>query len=116
MKLVSLKLDPKDAAEEVSCDPKPSDAPMYPYGTCLYLDEDEQKKLGIKDMPDVGTEFPIEAVVVVVGTSERQTQGGTRKTLDLQIVKLGIGIEEEPQTMEDKAAAQLYGNKAKAKA
>lgn len=108
MKLVDLKLSKADAKDEAGCAPS-SDKPLYPYGTTLYLDEDEQKKLGIKDMPDVGTEFPIEALVVVVGTSERQTQDGTRKTLDLQITKLGIGIEEEPTTPEGKAAAKLYG-------
>jgi hypothetical protein len=39
-------------------------------------DEDEQKKLGIKEMPAVGSEFPIQGVVKVIGTSERETQGG----------------------------------------
>lgn len=108
MKMVSLKLSAKDAKEEIGCAPTPADAPAYPYGTRLYLDEDEQKKLGIVDMPDVGTEFPMEAVVCVVGTSERQTQGGTMKTLDLQIVKMGIGIEGDDPALKSSAAGKLY--------
>lgn len=108
MKLVSLELSPKDAKEEVGCMPD-ADAPKFPYGTSLYLDEDEQAKLGLTEMPDVGTEFPMEAVVRVTGTSQRETQSGTRKTLDLQIVKMGIGIEAEPEGAMGKAAATLYG-------
>src|SRR4051812_38979480 len=102
MKLVSLELSAADAKEEGGCDPTPADLPKYPYGTCLYLDEDEQAKLGIKEMPDVGTEFPIEGVVKVVGTSQRETQGGVRKTLDLQITKMGLGITDK--TPMDRAA------------
>lgn len=111
MKLVSLKLDPADAKEEAGCVPE-CDPPLYPYGTCLYLDEDEQVRLGIKEMPGVGTEFPIEGVVIVTGTSERQMQDGkTRKTLDLQITSMGLGITEEPDTTMGKAAQTLYGKK-----
>lgn len=105
MKLVSLKMDPAEAKEEAGCAPS-CDPPLYPYGTSLYLDETEQKKLGILEMPAVGTEFPLEAVVTVIGTSERQTQDGTRKTLDLQITKMGLGIQGESAM--DRAAKKLY--------
>lgn len=107
MKLVNLAMKPSEAKEEAGCAPV-CDPPKYPYGTCLYLCEDELKKLGIKEMPAVGTEIPIQAVAKVVGTSERETQEGSRKTLDLQITKMGFGIEEEPTTTMGKAAKKLY--------
>lgn len=107
MELVSLKLDPKDAKEEAGCAPT-CDAPLYPYGTCLYLDEDEQKKLGITEMPDVGVEMPVTAVVKVIGTSQRETQDGVRKTLDLQITSMAIGAEEEDKEVQSAAARKLY--------
>lgn len=110
MKLVSLKLDPKEAKEEAGCAPT-CDPPLYPYGTCLYLCEEELKKLGIKGMPTVGTEFPMQALVKVVGTNERETQDGKRQTLDLQLISMGLGIEEEDTSKFGKAAAAMYPKK-----
>jgi hypothetical protein len=49
-------------------------------------------------------------VVKVIGTSERETQGGVRKTLDLQITKMGLGIEEPDTAPMGRAAQKLYGN------
>lgn len=106
MKMVSLKLTRKDAKEEVGI---PPDLPEYPWGTQLHLDEDEMKKLGLKEMPPVGTEYPIEAVCKVIGTSERETQDGKRATLDVQIIAMAIGDDEEPDTPQGKAAKTLYG-------
>jgi hypothetical protein len=107
MKLVSLQLTKKEAKDEATMVP---DEPRYPWGTSLHLDEDELKKLGIEEMPSVGTEFPITAVAKVTGTSERETQDGSRATLDLQIVKMALGDEDEEQSP---AAKKLYGDKEK---
>lgn len=110
MKLVSLAMSPEEAKDDAPCAaPDAGDAPKYPYGTCLYLDEDALKKLGIKEMPSVGTEIPVQALAKVTGTSERETQEGTRKTLDLQIVKMGFGSGEDAMT---RAARTLYPDKA----
>lgn len=108
-KMVSMELTPDEGKKEVSCDPCDVDKPKYPYGTCLYLCEDELKKLGIKDMPAVGVEIQIQAVAKVIGTSERETQQGSRKTLDLQITQLGLDAPEAPTTAMGKAAQKLYG-------
>lgn len=107
MKLVSLKLDPKEAKAEAGCAPT-CDAPLYPYGTCLYLDADEQKKLGIEEMPEVGAEMPITAVVKVIGTSSRETTEGVRKTLDLQITAMAIGPEPEDKEIQSSTARKMY--------
>lgn len=109
MKLVNLAMKPKETQAEAPCTPDPGDQPKYPYGTQLYLCEDELKKLGMKEMPTVGTEVPIMAVAKVVGTSERETQEGSRKTLDLQITSMGFDLPEEPTTAMGKAAKKLYG-------
>jgi hypothetical protein len=90
----------EEAKEEAPCVPDPGDAPRYPYGTSLYLRAEDAR---------VGTEFPIQGVVKVIGTSERETQGGKRKTLDLQITKMGLGIEEPDNSAMGRAAQKLYG-------
>lgn len=106
MKLVSLQLSKKEAKDDAPCAPS-EDLPRYPYGTQLYLCEEEMKKLGLTEMPAVGTEFPITAIVKVTGTSERETQEGSRKTLDVQITKMAVGDEEESSP----AAKKLYSGK-----
>lgn len=92
-------------------DPKPGEIekPIYPYGTCLYLEEDTLAALGIKEMPTVGTQIPIQAVAKVTGTSEREFEGGTRKTLDLQITSMAF----EPDAGEQ--VKKLYPSAADAK-
>jgi hypothetical protein len=103
-KMVSMQLSKKEAKEEAPC-ATPDDQPRYPYGTSLYLDEDSLKKLGMEEMPSVGTEFPLMAIAKVTGTSERETQDGSRKTLDLQITKMAIGSDDKPTGV----AKKLYG-------
>lgn len=102
-KLVSLKLTRKEAKDDSGI---PPELPEYPWGTQLHLDEDEQKKLGIKSMPSVGTEYPITAVCRVIGTSERETQDGKRSSLDVQIISMALGDEDEE--LDSPAAKKLY--------
>lgn len=98
-KMISLALDPKEAAEEAApASPAPaadSDLPLYPYGTRLSLDTETLEALGIKEMPKVGSVFPLSGTVEVVGTSVNERQGGVKYScLDLQITemaKLGGG-------------------------
>lgn len=95
MKMVSLAKLPDVAPK----DPKPGEIekPVYPYGTCLYLEEDVLAALGLDKMPSVGTEIPVTAIAKVTGTSEREFEGGTRKHLDLQITSMGFGTDAAEQ-------------------
>lgn len=106
MKLVSMELAPKEAEKE-TIEARETEKPKYPYGTCLYLDEEALAKLGIADLPDVGTELHIMAVGKVVGTSEREYEGGSHKTLDVQLTEMACeeagGGEED-----DSPAKKLY--------
>lgn len=93
-----------------------ADRPKFPYGTSLYLDDKALEKLGITEMPDVGTMLNIQAVGKVTGTSEREYEGGSHRTLDVQLVQMGCEEGEEPAEPEEKqtfgdAAKTLYGKK-----
>lgn len=107
MKMVSLEQSAEEAKED--CSPCEGDAPKYPWGTVLHLDEHALKRLGVKEMPAVGTVVPVTAIAVVTGTSEREHQGGKHQTLDLQITKMAFGEDEAPDTPLRRAAKKLYG-------
>lgn len=74
MALVSMKMDKEEAKE--STQPVESDAPKYPYGLELRLDDKALEKMGITKPPEVGASMTITAKVVVTSASSYQTQGG----------------------------------------
>lgn len=108
-KMVSMELKGDEGKTESACAPCEVERPKYPYGTSLYLDEVAMKKLGLKEMPSVGTEIPVIAIAKVTGTSEREYEDGKRQSLDLQLVKMGFDIPDEPESDMGKAAKKIYG-------
>lgn len=108
-KLVSMEIKKGEEKQEAACAPCEVERPKYPYGTSLYLDEVAMKKLGMKEMPSVGTEIPVIAIAKVTGTSEREYEDGKRQSLDLQITSMAFDLPEEPTTPMGKAAQKLYG-------
>lgn len=102
-------VDMKRSAAEVKAeyDPKPSDAPAYPWGTRLSLGNEEMKKLGIKGLT-AGQTLSLTAVVEVVGTSSHtEVDGDERHSCELQITKMALGLPNKPDDLADK----LYGGK-----
>jgi len=79
------EMSPMAVGEDESSEPK------YPYGLCLCLDEATLKKLGIKNMPEVGQVMMISAKVQVKSVGEYESMhGGARRNMDLQITDLEI--------------------------
>lgn len=110
-----MKLTPAEGAAETG-EALEMEKPEYPYGICLYLDEQALAKLGI-DLMDVGTKVSLSGMATVTGTSEREYQGGSHKTLDLQITDLGLEPGAEKSDGDDssvgagkmRAADVMYG-------
>lgn len=84
------------------------DEPMYPYGLCLHLGQDEMEKLGITALPAVGSEMTITAKVFVKGTSAYETQGGKDMSMDLQITDMEITPAQGKADNKERAT-MLYG-------
>lgn len=82
--------------------------PMYPYGLCIHLGQEQMEKLGMTTLPDVGAEMTITAKVFVKGTSAYETQGGKDMSMDLQITDMEIGSSEGKRTTDH--ANALYGD------
>jgi hypothetical protein len=82
--------------------------PMYPYGLCLHLSQDEMEKLGITALPAVGSEMTVTAKVFVKGTSAYETQGGKDMSMDLQITDMEISAAQGKADNTERAT-MLYG-------
>lgn len=117
MKVASLELTKAEAKKESGPGVSPdAEQPKYPWGTSMYLNDEALAKLGITEMPDVGTTLVIQAVAKVTGTSEREYEGGSHRTLDIQFVEMGCEEgEEAPEPEEGQtfsgAASKLYPKK-----
>lgn len=102
--MISMKLTKDEAAEYIGAAPSPEDAPAYPYGLCLYLDDETLKKLGYTDPPAVGTELMISAKVVVTSTGVSQQQDGDKEArAEMQITDMELSSAVRP-------AASMYEN------
>ena len=105
MKLVSMKID--RAAREAKYSEKSvaADAPAYPWGLSLTLDEEALDKLGI-ELPEVDEKVAVIAKATVTNVSSNSSAGGEkRRSVSLQITELCI----EPGASTKKAEEALYG-------
>lgn len=102
--MVSLKMDPKEAADMAQPSVEPQDAPLYPYGTRLCLDDETLLKLGFAELPPVGTVFKVQAVATVTSVRSDQRQGEIESGLDLQITDMSL----DAGSSDDERARKLY--------
>lgn len=108
-KLVSVKIS-KAEREKWAKGPSSiaTDAPLYPWGLSVTLDEDTLKKLGLKKaLPEVGATLMIVAKVEVTSSSINETTDGVNRSLGLQITDLCLEDEDGD------AAGALYGKEKK---
>lgn len=104
----NMKMSAKEAKEWTS--PTPADAPEYPYGLELSLDEESLAKLGISTPPAVGTQFTVIARCTVTSASQYQTQGGEPEGNSCwQITDMEVA---PASSLDERASSKLYGAKA----
>lgn len=92
VKLTSMKRSAEDKRQDMGS-PCPIDsiAPDYPWGLTLHLDQDELGKLGMKELPAVGTVFGLRAKVTVTSTRSSAVEGrDDENTVDLQITDMAV--------------------------
>lgn len=104
MALTSMKMDPKDAKAMV--EPVAGDVPQYPYGLMLDLDDKAMKRLGIADLPPIGTVMMMMASVTVTRTSAHETQDRDKEAcIGLQVTDMSLTAPQTNEAM----AKRLYG-------
>lgn len=98
--MISMKLSKEEAGKmSGAVEIKPGDGPAYPYGLCLYLDDETLKKLGFGDPPAVGSELMLVAKVTVTSTGVNQQQDGDKEArCDLQITDMELAGASRPAT------------------
>ena len=104
--LINMENTPAEAQQMTN--PTAADAPKYPWGLNICLNDDSLDKLGVKTLPAVGTEVTIVAKATVAATRESATEGGdAQASMDLQITDMQIdGLDKD---LLGRAAELLYG-------
>lgn len=88
---VSLALSKKEAKEVTSLMTSPSNAPRYEWGTRIELSTRSLEKLGVKDLPKVGSYVTVTAYCCVTSVSEsQQVDGDENKSVSLQIEEMSL--------------------------
>jgi hypothetical protein len=105
--LVSMKVD-KAARDKRYSEPSiATDAPEYPYGLSLTLDEEALDKLGIDTLPATETHVMVYAKAMVTSVSVNESTGsGKRKSVSLQITDLCL---EAPGSSKKTDAEAIFG-------
>lgn len=86
----------KDSTAEVA-----SDSPRYPYGLDLDLDTESLAKLGIKDLPKVGTAMKVTAIgVVTAARTNERVEGKQDRNITIQMQKLSVGPAKKPTAVD----------------
>lgn len=95
MKLVDMKRTAADKKAEREKYDKPCSigGDDYPYGLSLTLDAEMLKKLGISDLPKVGTVYTLQASATVTTVESREGTDSSvrhRKSMTLQMRRIGL--------------------------
>jgi hypothetical protein len=101
--LINMAKTPEQLKEE--SEPFKHEPDKYPWGLELHLGKDELEKLGITDLPPVGTEFSVVAASVVERVSASSTGEGEHKSMTLQITELALDGSPAKQSAEEQAAS-----------
>lgn len=106
--MISMKLTAAEAkADTMLGDPSDDDLPKYPYGLSICLDDETLDKLGITDLPAVGTVMQLTALVEVCSISQYENQTGADKSLSLQITDMELAAGNGG---EKSIANRIYGD------
>jgi hypothetical protein len=104
-KLVSMKMSSAEQRKRTEPSSIASDAPMYPWGLSLNLDNETLEKLKVDELPEVGDERLVIAKVKVTSVSSNESESGSNKSVSLQITEMCLEDAGEKAAAESK----LYG-------
>lgn len=91
--LVSMKRT--GAEKKASNDCMPCAEQDYPYGLAINLGKDELAKLGVSQLPPVGAEYELTAVVKVTAVNQSASEG-REATMSCSLQITAMALEDEP--------------------
>jgi len=108
--MIDMKLKPE--AKTMLGEPVGMDAPEYPYGLRICLDNESLTKLGITELPAIDAEFKVTALACVVSVSQHESQGSDkpRCSVDLQIEMMELAPAKEEAGEGKSIAQRMYAN------
>lgn len=115
-KMVSMAKTPEQVNKEIGpANPMPmtakaADVPTYPWGLCLNLEEDQLDKLEIDGDCEVGDTIHLCALATVTSCSSNQTEGGTKRRIELQITHLATENEDAENEASERAGKRYGGD------
>ncbi len=89
--LVSMKRTKKDKKRHNSDHAISESGEDFPFGLAISLDDESLTKLGIKDLPAVGTAMIVVGVGKVESVSERSDERRVSRNVRIQLEKLEVG-------------------------
>jgi hypothetical protein len=105
MKLVDMKLDPKEQKKEADL---AYDPPAYPWGLSISLDDEALEKLGMTELPDVGDTMTLTARVCCTSVSASANENGQRRSVSFQIEALALSDAVESDDEKKDPTDALY--------
>lgn len=107
MELKSMKRAASEEREELVGQ---TEAPSYPYGLELHLENDAIDTLELAALPSVGQTMFLQARVSVTSVSEHESEHseGKRRSIGLQITDMALGPDGEGPSQ----AERLFGDEA----
>lgn len=95
MKMVNMKQEAK-SSEGPEISSMKENQPAYPYGLKIHLDHEAIEKLGIKELPEVGSKMKLVATVEVCDVSMNESKlYGENSSIGLQITDMSLGKSAE---------------------
>lgn len=92
--------DKKESAQEMESE---LNAPNYPYGLRIYIDDDSYKKLGLKDC-QVGEKLSLSAICEVMSVSAENVKGDEKE------ISISLQLKEMELVQNNKSDADvIYG-------
>jgi hypothetical protein len=78
----------------------------YGYGTAVTLDADALKKLGIKELPEVGDEYHIVAVGKVTSTAKNASENNESTRVEIQLTHMDLTHEDAAEEAKETPAEE----------
>ena len=112
MEMMDMKMTPemkKRMGGEVAA-PGEAEGPEYPYGSRITIEDDHVDGMGMGNAK-TGDEMEMSGTAKVIGTRSEDVAGGKRRSVELQITKMGMA-----KAKKSNPAKALYGDTAGGKA
>lgn len=110
-KMVDMLETPEEVKQEtVASSPVMDNKPHYPYGLSLSLNKETLEKLGVSELPEIGTMIHIMAMAKVTSVNESASEADHYCCVGLQITHMALEDEDTERsysaTLYDKGEAQ----------